>query len=148
MPSAASAALIVLSPPSTPVIATVVPRSGSGSGRGRGVARRIRVVDGDRERAVRGSEPGSSRCRCRRGHSGRHALTVTVEPPRPVPVITMPSAASAALIVLSPPSTPVIATVVPRSTVRVGCQVAVLPAASCCRTVTAAGRPSRSEPAG
>jgi hypothetical protein len=56
-----------------------------------------------------------------------------------VPVITMPPAASAALIVLSPPSTPVIATVVPRSRVRVWVAVAVLPAASVVATLTANG---------
>jgi hypothetical protein len=63
-----------------------------------------------------------------------------------VPVITMPPAASAALIVLSPPSTPVIATVVPRSTVR-SVAVAVLPAASVVATLTANG-PSCRQAAG
>jgi hypothetical protein len=68
-------------------------------------------------------------------------LTVTVEPASAVPVITMPSRSLSRVDrVVAPPSpTPVIATVVPRSTVRVWVAVAVLPAASVDVTVTASG---------
>jgi hypothetical protein len=109
MPSAASAALMVVSRGETaafhPVIVTVVPRSTVRCG----IVAVLPAASVDvtvTERAVRGRSRHGGGVGALRPQWPGHRSPRTVEPASAVPVITMPSAASAALIVLSPPSTP------------------------------------------
>jgi hypothetical protein len=69
--------VLVASPPAIPVSVTVVPRSTVRVWVAVAVLPAASVVDDVTASGHRSPEPGSSRCRCRRRHSGRDAVTAT-----------------------------------------------------------------------